>query len=240
MHGEVYFPAGGACHDVIDQIRDHGLCPDEYYSGYVAYKDVHNHGELHRVLQGMVDGVAKARRAAPSPVWKEAFTGVLNAYLGTPPEKIKVHDKEITPLELREKLKINPDDYVEVMSVSHRPFYQRAAAQVPDNWYMNDQYLNVPVEDLARIAEHSIREGYTVVYGGDTSDDNFNSKEGYAVVPKDEEALKKATEPVEEKEITQEMKQKLFDNFTTGDDHAMHLVGLAKDQLGNLYFYTKN
>ncbi|MCK5147347.1 aminopeptidase [bacterium] len=240
MHGHAYFPAGGACHDVIDQLRDHGLMTDKDFSGYIVDPEKHKHSEIHSVLQGMVDGVAKGRRSSPTPVWKSAFEAALKIYLGTPPEKIEVHGKEVTPLEFAASLDLNADDYVEIMSDINLPFYTTGAAQVPDNWYMNDDYLNVPVEDLARIAEHSIREGYTVVYGGDTSSKNFASKKGYAVVPADKDALKDAEEPVEEKEITQAMRQKLFDNFTTGDDHAMHLVGLAKDQSGNVYFYTKN
>jgi len=240
MHGTVYFPAGGACHDVIDQLRDHGLMTDEALSGYVVDPEKHNHSEVHRVLNGIVDGVVKGRRSAPTPVWKNAFEAALNVYLGTPPETFEYEGKSYTPVEFAQSLDLNHEDYVEVMSDVNLPFYTCGAAKVPDNWYVNDNYLNVPVADLARIVEHSIREGYTVVYGGDTSDKNFASKKGYAIVPEDADALKEATEPVAEKEITQEMRQKLFDNFKTGDDHAMHLVGLAKDQAGNTYFYTKN
>jgi bleomycin hydrolase len=45
---------------------------------------------------------------------------------------------------------------------------------------------------------------------------------------------------VGEKQITQEMRQKEFDNFQTTDDHGMHMVGYGKDQFGNKYYYIKN
>ena len=36
--------------------------------------------------------------------------------------------------------------------------------------------------------------------------------------------------PKAEPEITPEMRQTAFDNYTTTDDHGMHIIGLAKDQ----------
>jgi len=40
--------------------------------------------------------------------------------------------------------------------------------------------------------------------------------------------------------ITQEMRQKAFDNYETQDDHGMHIVGLVKDQNGTPYYLVKN
>ena len=36
------------------------------------------------------------------------------------------------------------------------------------------------------------------------------------------------------------MRQKAFDNYETTDDHAMQIVGLAKDQKGREYYIVKN
>jgi bleomycin hydrolase len=46
--------------------------------------------------------------------------------------------------------------------------------------------------------------------------------------------------PEKQKEITQEMRQKAFNNYNTTDDHGMHITGLAEDQNGTKYFYVKN
>ena len=51
------------------------------------------------------------------------------------------------------------------------------------------------------------------------------------------ELLKK---PGKEKEITQELRQQEFDNKLTTDDHGMHVIGKAVDQIGNKYFIVKN
>ena len=46
--------------------------------------------------------------------------------------------------------------------------------------------------------------------------------------------------PVKEKVITQEMRQKAFDNYKTTDDHGMHITGMVKDQNGTIYYKVKN
>ena len=45
---------------------------------------------------------------------------------------------------------------------------------------------------------------------------------------------------VPEKKVTQEMRQKEFDNLQTTDDHGMHIVGYGNDQVGHKYYYVKN
>ena len=46
--------------------------------------------------------------------------------------------------------------------------------------------------------------------------------------------------PTKERNITTEMRQKAFENYETTDDHAMQIVGLAKDQNGREYYIVKN
>ena len=36
------------------------------------------------------------------------------------------------------------------------------------------------------------------------------------------------------------MREETFDNFQTTDDHLMHLTGIAENQEGTKFFYTKN
>jgi bleomycin hydrolase len=54
-----------------------------------------------------------------------------------------------------------------------------------------------------------------------------------------EEAFKFAS-PFPEVNVTQEIRQAGFENFTTTDDHLMHLTGIVKDQNGTKYYITKN
>ncbi len=248
FHGKSNFSQGGACHDVMNQMKQHGCIPEVLYMGKNIDEDDHNHSEVGRVLKAMVDAVLEARK--PTPIWKDALNAAADVYLGTPPETFTYKEKQYTPKTfLKKYLDLTPDDYIEITSFSHLPLYQQVMLKLPDNWAFNDEYYNVKVEDLSRIIEHSLKEGHTVVYGGDISNKHFSSREnGYAIVPKDEkwedkslaEIEAEVDEPVEEKEITTELRQKQFDKFMVTDDHAMHIVGFAHDQKGNTYFYTKN
>ena len=108
-------------------------------------------------------------------------------------------------------------------------------------------FYNVPLEDLMQIIDNSLEKGYTVGWASDMSDKGFSMKEGVAVVPvknwKDmtpDEASKVFSEPQPEKTITQELRQMEFDNYSTTDDHGMHIVGLAVDQTGNPFYKVKN
>ena len=248
LHGATNFPHGGACHDVIDMMKLHGLVPEQFYSGLNYGEKKHKHGEMGSILKGMVNAVVKKRGGRVTPRWLEAFESVLDVYLGEPPKSFTFKDKKYSPESfVSDYMELNPDDYIEITSYTHHPFYKQFYLELPDNWTNNDKYYNVPIEDLGKIVDHALNNGYSVVYGGDTSNKYFSSKKGYGIVPlKDWEELTKKerkeeiTEPVEEKKPTQQLRQKWFDNYTATDDHAMHIVGMAKDQNGKPFYLTKN
>jgi bleomycin hydrolase len=143
-------------------------------------------------------------------------------------------------------LKINPDDFVEFTSFNHHPFYKKFFLEIPDNWSF-DLYNNVPIDNIIEIIDSSISKGYTVGWGGDVSEDEFSSSKCIAIVPEKDWAHKTQDEkgrtldvPEKELKVTQEIRQKEFDNYSTTDDHFMHITGIAKDQSGNKYYITKN
>jgi bleomycin hydrolase len=196
----------------------------------------------------MLDAIAKNSGGRVTPKWFEAFDGVLDVYLGEVPGAFTYKGKKYTPqIFLSDYLQLNPNDYIEITSYTHHPFYQQIYLELPDNWTFNNKYYNVPLEDMAGIIDNCLNNGYSVVYGGDTSNKYFSSKTGYGIVPlkdwedlTEEERKKDIEEPVAEKKPTQELRQQWFDNYTATDDHAMHIVGLAKDQTGKPFYLTKN
>jgi len=249
LHGNTIFAGGGASHDVTDMMTIHGLMPEDAYPGNEYGTKAHNHGEVTGVLRGMVDAVVRSRGGRLSPVWPNAVEAVLDTYFGAVPSSFKFKGKKYTPKAfMTGYLTLNPDDYIEITSYTHLPFYQQGYLALPDNWTFNDKYYNVPMENLEAIVDHSIKNGFSVVWGGDVSNRHFStSKTGYGIVPlKDyedmstEERKAKITEPVEEMAISQELRQKWFDNYNSTDDHAMHITGIAHDQKGNKYYLTKN
>ena len=253
MHGKANHSSGGQAHDVLDQIRRYGIIPENVYPGMNIEENRHNHGEMSALLDALLEGVLKLRGKRVTPRWPEAYNAVLDVYLGKPPETFTYQGKTYTPHEFAaEYLALNLDDYIELTSYTHHPFYKKCRLELPDNWTYNDDYYNIPIDDLEKIADHALQSGYSLVWDGDVSERDFSSrKKGYAIVPeKDWEAKTMAeqekeeeegiTEPVKEKEITQEMRQKTYDNFTTTDDHLMHMVGIAKDQVGTKFYLIKN
>jgi bleomycin hydrolase len=142
-------------------------------------------------------------------------------------------------------MELNMDDYIEITSYTHHPFFEQIRLEVPDNWKYNSKYYNVPLDDLERVIDYSINQGYTVVYSGDVSEKSL--KKGVGVIPlKDwedktkEERKAEITEPEVEKDVDQMMRQAAFNNYTTTDDHSMHIVGIARDQKNTKFYYLEN
>jgi hypothetical protein len=169
----------------------------------------------------------------------------------------KLSEKELDESFAKE-LGLDMDDYVLVTSFTHHPFYEQFVLEVPDNWALQSCY-NVPLDEMMKIAEHAVSNGYGVAWASDVSEKGFSFRDGLAIVPEDEstiqvrgrdnaqfnnagaEKVSSAFDaPVKEKNITQEMRQEGFDNYQTQDDHGMHFTGLVKDQIGTKYFIVKN
>ena len=262
MHGNTNFGGGGTFHDVTDMIRKYGIVPEEVYKGLNYGEEKHVHGELDGLLKEEVDAVIKNPNRKLSPVWKETIVSTLKSYLGEIPEKFDYQGKSYSPQSFaRDFVGLNMDDYIEITSFSHHPFYSRFIIEIPDNWSWGEVY-NVPLNELEQIIDYSLQKGYTVAWASDISEKGFlTGNKGVAVVPvvkteqmaenerlrwetlsdreKEEETFK-VTKPVSELEITQEIRQLSFDNFQTTDDHGMLIVGTATDQNGNAYYKVKN
>jgi len=242
--GSTNFGMGGQAHDVINVIREHGFVPLEIYSGMNINEDEYDNGELDAVLKAILDAVNKGKKLTPR--WRDVIESTLNVYLGIPPKEFTYQGKTYTPKGFADSLGFNPEDYIELTSYSHHPFYSKFDLEIPDNW-TKDKYYNVPIDELILIIDNAIANGYSVAWDGDVSEKEFDKKNGYAIVPikevseeadKDEED--KDEQPIQEKVITQEMRQETFDNHTTTDDHLMHITGIAEDQTGAKFYYTKN
>lgn len=247
-HGRANFAEGGQSHDVLETIRRHGIVPDSVYSGLNIGESRHNHGELDAVLKAMLDAVVKAAGGRLTPRWPEAVEAVLDVYLGQAPVQFEYGGRTYSPKSFWEMLGLNPDDYIELTSYSHHPFYQKFVLEIPDNWNYNGNYYNLPIDDFEAVIDYALKKGYSVAWDGDVSERDISSSEtGYAVVPAKDwedktqaERDAKPTEPEPEKEVTQELRQKTFDDFSSTDDHLMHIVGLAHNQKGTKFYLTKN
>jgi bleomycin hydrolase len=246
LHGSSQFSQGGHPHHVIEIIKTYGMVTEEIYDGLRIGEKRHNHGEMYAILRGIVDAVVKNSGKKVTPRWSEAFAKVCDVYLGEIPGKFRYEGEEYTAKSFADEVMgLNMDDYIEITSYTHHPFYRQIRLEVPDNWEYNSNYYNVPLDDFERIIDYSLQNGYTVVYSGDVSEKSL--KKGVGIIPlKDWEDMTKKerkaeiTEPVIEKEIDQNMRQVAFNNYTTTDDHSMHIVGIARDQNNTKFYYLEN
>lgn len=262
LHGSLNFGAGGAFHDVTNVIKKYGIVPEEAYTGLNYGEEKHVHGELDRTLLDQVKVVVDNPNKKLTTAWHDALNGTLDTYLGKLPEKFKFQGTDYTPQTFaQEVVGLNMNDYVEISSYTHHPFYSKFIIEVPDNWSWDEVY-NVPLNEMEEIIDNAINTGFTVAWAADVSEKGFlTSQKGVAVIPMADKAnmtdaeiakwekqtekerneeLYKLSKPGAEKVITQEMRQIDFDNFQTTDDHGMLIVGSAKDQIGNPYYKVKN
>ncbi|WP_430814083.1 aminopeptidase C [Carboxylicivirga sp. RSCT41] len=231
-HGKGNFSEGGQAHDVMKVVSEHGIATEEAYPGRRDVSKPHNHSELASSQKALLDNYIKGRKASPSPVWYEVQGAILDIYLGEVPEKVDGK----TPQEFAKAMNINADDYVELTSYTHHPYYKAFNLEVPDNW-SDDLYYNLPLDELMEVMDNALANDYSFVWDGDVSEKFFSHKMGAAIVPVDEE---KGFAPQEEKEITPDVRQEAFLSWQSTDDHLMHITGLSKDQNGTPYYKTKN
>jgi bleomycin hydrolase len=250
---------GSLSHDWMRVFANDGLVPDEAYNGLKYGSPTHNHGELQRFIDAVAAVPVSLKNE--SDQYNTIVNSILDTYLGEVPEKFKYKGKEYTPKSFAAELGIDPDNYVEITSFNHFPFYTRGAVEVPDNW-TNETMYNVPIDELVEIMDYALKNGYTVNWDGDVSEKGFSHTNGVAINPEVSkiedfsgtdrarfedmsqaqrlDEVFKFEKPFPEMKVTQEARQAGYESFVTTDDHLMHITGVVKDQNGTKYYITKN
>ncbi|MBD5321375.1 MAG: aminopeptidase [Bacteroides sp.] len=259
-YGTVNFSQGGSLLDIPYVFANFGIMPEEAYRGLEYGEAKHDHYELEPVLKGIVNAV-NGKKGKKTTAWKKAFDSTLDAYLGEVPETFEYEGKTYTPQSFAKMLGLDMNDYAGITSYTHHPFYEPFAVEVADNWLWG-LYYNVPMDEMKAIVDNALDNGYSVGWAADVSEPGFKWKDGYAIIPKKkteadlsgtelarwvklsdkerEEESNKITGPREEITVTQELRQEMFDNQETTDDHGMVIMGKAVDQEGNRYYKVKN
>jgi len=254
LHGKGNFSEGGQAHDVMNVVRDFGFVPEDEYKGNNYGSKYHIHKEMVKSAKAVLDEVVKNPNKKITPVWEASVNGIFDVYMGEAVREFQLEGKTITPQQYAKNLSINADDYVEITSYTHRPFYKMMNLDIPDNW-SSDLYYNVPLEELMLIIDNALKTNYSVCWDGDVSEKGFTYRSGCAVLPNVENvdmvnseiskwskgSKKKTKEVVKtEMKVDQALRQSTYDDWTTTDDHLMHLTGIVKDKEGKIYYKTKN
>ena len=240
--GHAQFGEGGLGHDLIRAIAVYGAVPENVYSGLKPDQHLHNHVKLSENLKIYLDSILKIN---PLPAgWIMGYQHILDSALGAPPEDFQFAGKKFTPKTFAaEVLKFNANDYVNITSFTHHAYYEPFIIEVPDN-FSNGAYYNLPLNEMIQVAKDAILEGYTVLWDADVSNNGFIQQRGIAmqfelnqVVKNKQEVL---TGNMAEMKWDAGIRQKLYENLTTQDDHLMHITGLEKSSAGKNYFLVKN
>ena len=246
MQGSSRLSGGGLIHDVNTVLANDGMVPEAAYSGILVDPSGHNHTEMEAMIDSYLKAVVKNPNKHLSTRWDDAFANLLDAYLGEVPAEFEYQGQTYTPASFNESLGLRVEDYIELMSFTHQPYYRQSVLMVPDNWDHHPMW-NLPLDDLVAVVNNALANGYTVAWDADVSEKTFSHRNGVAVVPaqtwddlsaREREALFDRPQP--ELEITETIRQAAFDNQTTTDDHLMHITGMAKDQNGTTYYLVKN
>ena len=249
---------GSLAHTFKNAYKKAGIVPEEVYTGLPGDKKDHNHGALSRYLKALVDANIESKKRTPQ--FDALINNLFDIYLGKVPEKFTYKGKEYTPQSFTESLGLNMDDYVELTSFTHKPYYETFSPEVPDNWENQPMY-NLPLDELIGVIDYALNKGYTVCWDGDVSHNGFSHPNGLAILPtnnpeeminaeidkwttlsaKDRERKMQSFEsPVPEMKVDDNKRQFTFNNRQTTDDHLMHITGMLKDQNGTIYYKTKN
>lgn len=263
MNGTINFAQGGSFGDVLNMTSLYGAMPEEAYTGLNYGEDKHSHYEMAEALEAYLRAVmARGQKNKKlSDAWLPGYIGILDAYLGKVPESFQYKGKTYTPQQWAKEMGLEPENFVNITSYTHHPFYENFVLEIPDNWEWT-QSRNVPMEEMQQIVDYALDKGWTVMWAADVSEGGFKWTKGFALLPDDKDQ-KDMTDtelsrwvklsdkdrekskfdikgPVKEKTVTQESRQKTFDNYETTDDHGMVIVGTATDQEGNRYYKVKN
>lgn len=245
MHGAVTLGEGGAFHDVMNMYKKYGTVPRSAYTGLQEGQTRNNFSEMSKMSESVLASVIKNDKLSEN--WLKAYTSVIDTYLGEAPTEFMYEGKKYTPKTFADQVVgVKAEDYVEISSLKEYPYYTKFTLLVPDNWSF-DQVYNVKMDELVETVDNALKNGYTVAWAGDVSEKGFSWKNGVAFVPEidfaqmtTEQKAEMFNGPKAEKKVTEDDRQKAFDNYETTDDHGMHITGIAKDQNGKEYYIVKN
>ena len=234
---------GSIAHMALKVIDKYGIVPQSAYLGINYDSPLPDHRELGTYIAAIAGASVELRQR--SPEYFELQDALFDIYMGKIPENFEYEGKEYTPISFRDMLGIDIDDYVEITSFSHHPFYQKVPLEIPDNWD-HELLYNLPLDDMMAVIDNALNNGYTVCWDGDVSEQGYVfMPTGVAVLPADPrtdmQTIAASGSIIEEVEyVDQAMRQAGFESFTTTDDHLEHITGIATDPAGTRYYITKN
>ncbi|NIM20325.1 MAG: hypothetical protein GTO51_08860 [Candidatus Latescibacteria bacterium] len=241
MHGHGVFKQGGLPHDVIHIMKKYGTVRLTDYSGLLPGDAAHNHREMYKLLNGVMKSVVEVGKGENlsskwidgklSSRWLDDMKDILDNHTGPVPKSIQYKGRKMTPKEFADEVLALPyDDYIEVTSYSFLPLYGTGELTIQDNWLHYSNYYNVKIDQFIGIIDHALENGFSLVFDLHTTTELYKSKKGYCELEPELEAGV----------IDQDARDTMLENWRTFDQHLVHGVGIAKDEKGKKFYFTKD
>ena len=230
MHGISFFGAGDLTFSVMKAYKNFGAVPENLYEGKTNNGVKCNYSVIDDSLLARVKYYVDSGFGIQmtSEEYRQSIKNILINNLGAAPANFTYMGKTFTPKTFaKEMIGINPDDYIEITSFNHHPFYSKFILEMNTNWDDN-YYLNLPIKDFISVIDSALKNGYSLCWDGANNDDGnygFNNKDYLHDNGED---------------VTQQTRQHLFDYYRNSDDHNMHIIGIAKDDQGDSLYVLKN
>ncbi len=221
--GDSNFGEGSEGNAVARIMKEYGAVPKDQYMGLIDNRKFHTHAKMFEEMNAFLVSL-KESNAWNVEFGIETIKSIMNHYIGVPPTSFSVDGKSYDPKSyLNDYLKLNPDDYVEILSYKQEPYWQLVEYKVPDNWWHSKDYYNIPLDDFMKAIKNAVKKGYTLSIGGDVSETGFSRETNCAIIPDYD---------IPSDYINEDARQFRFSNETTTDDHGMHLVGYLENYNG--------
>ena len=228
--GNMELGQGSEANAVSRMIEKYGIVPRATYEGKPKDQEFFSHDEMYQEIRSYLK-VVKETFAWDEERVVATVKSILNYHMGVPPKIFKYNSIDYSPQTFRDKVtKIKPSEYVNFMSLMEHPYNEKAEYDVPDNWWNSDDYMNVSLDDFMKIVEKSIENGFGVAIGGDVSEIGLDRDLQVGVIPSFD---------IPSKHIDENARQFRFSNYSTTDDHAMHIVGIQKVK-GDTWYLVKD
>ncbi|MBC7387569.1 MAG: hypothetical protein H7329_00015, partial [Opitutaceae bacterium] len=173
VHGNQSFNEGDLTFSVLKAYKELGAIPEDVYSGRTDSGATHNHFGMDQEATKKIKQFVEAGFGKMTvEEYRKSIADIVYKTMPKAPESFTFEGKTYTTKSFaQDRIGINPDDYVEITSYTHQPFYKKFVLEIPANWN-NNAYLNVPLTDFVKIIDHALLNNYSVAWDGDI-------KEGY-------------------------------------------------------------
>ena len=224
--GDTAFTRGSQANAAVRLWKQYGCIPAEAWSGIGGKTGILDDRAMFEEMTIRLDAAKSAAQWNEDAVLAD-IRAILNHHMGTPPETFMFEGHMLDPKRfLSEILRINTDDFVDVLSLKSQPFFQRVEYKVADNWWHSADYHNVPLDDFIALIRQAVRSGFTMCIVGDNSEPGFLQDINCAVIPDFD---------IPAAFINDDARQMRFENESTTDDHAIHVVGYLEKDGANWY-----